>query len=346
MKILCNLEIKENCIVISCLSHNTLKNKLNNFILENKMYKKSISNYQYYNVVIPFRATSNERGIFDLRKKLKDISALNTICCSFEIMRAKSNDFYQSYFAEMNKYHPLFYALTSSIKNRTQYHSSLDMFNKLPSNTLLHLPINDLTETDVQTILNKALDCGIHNIFALRGDSTSENNIFPHTVDLVRFIRKQFGDTFCICVAGFPEMHPESPSKEMDLLYLKEKVDAGADFIITQFFFEANVFIKFVNDCRKVGINISIIPGILPFSSYAYLEKMCKICNVKVPQNILNTLQLIKGNDDEVYNYGIKLSIDIIKTIIASKTTCGFHFYTLNKPSLTSEICDRLDIFH
>lgn len=109
------------------------------------------------------------------------------------------------------------------------------------------------------------------------------------------------------------------------------KVDAGADFIITQIFFEPSIFIKFVNDCKDVGINVPIIPGIFPIPSYTYLVKMARICNVRVPEIILDTLQQIKDNDDEVHNYGLDLSINMIKEIKASKVTCGFHLFTFNR---------------
>ncbi|XP_043517508.1 methylenetetrahydrofolate reductase isoform X2 [Frieseomelitta varia] len=271
--------------------------------------------------------------MIDLRKTLKDIINTNAISCSFEIMRVKNNDFYQRFFAEVNKYHPSFYTLTWHIKNDMKDYLSLDVFNALPNNTLLHLIANNLTPTDVKIILKKALERDIRNIFVLRG------------VDLVRFIRNQFDDIFCICVAGYPEMHPESSSKEMDLIYLKEKIDAGADFIITQIVFEANIFIKFVNDCKKIGINVPIIPGIFPILNYMCLQKMAKICNIKVPKIILNTLECIKDNNEKVHNYAVEIATNIIKEIIASKTTCGFHFFTLNKPSLSLEICDKLGIF-
>ncbi|XP_076687303.1 methylenetetrahydrofolate reductase (NADPH) isoform X2 [Andrena cerasifolii] len=246
---------------------------------------------------------------------------------------------------EMDKYRPLFYALTWHAKGTTNNCPSLELIDKFPSNTVLHLIVSDLTRADVLNILKKALDCGVNNIFALRGDSTTASRDFPYAADLVRFIRNQFGDTFCISVAGYPEMHPESPSKELDLLYLKEKVDAGADFIITQIVFEADVFIKFANDCKEIGINVPIIPGILPIPNYATFEKMVKICNVRVPQNILNTLESIKRDDHEVRNYGTELATNIIKELIASKTTYGFHLFTLNRTSLSSEICDKLGIF-
>ncbi|XP_003700717.3 methylenetetrahydrofolate reductase (NADPH) [Megachile rotundata] len=245
----------------------------------------------------------------------------------------------------MSKYQPLFYALTSHTKDKGHYQSP-KLNNIFSNNILIHLIANDLTRTDVTIILKEALKCGITNVFALRGDSITVNGDFPHAIDLVRFIKSQFDDTFCICVAGYPDMHPESPSKELDLFYLKEKVNAGADFIITQICFEANVFIKFANDCKEFGIHVPIIPGIFPIHNYSCLEKIAKVCNVKIPKSILNCLQPIKDDDDKVRNYGIELSTNIIKDIIASGTTYGFHLFTFNRISLSSEICKRLNIAH
>ncbi|XP_050587890.1 methylenetetrahydrofolate reductase [Bombus affinis] len=297
------------------------------------------------NIADHFRSIDTKREMIDLRKKLQDIINIDAIFCSFEVMPVISKDLLQSFFTEMNKYHPLFYALTWH-KNDMKDYLSLDIINILPNNTLLHLIAKDLTSTDVKIILKEALEHGIRNIFVLRGDSTKSNSEFSHAIDLVRFIRNQFGNIFCICVAGYPEMHPESSSKEMDLIYLKEKVDAGANFIMTQIVFEASIFIKFVNDCRNIGINIPIIPGIFPILNYTCLQKMAKICNIKIPKIILNTLECIKDNDEEVHNYAVEIATNIIKKIIASKTACGFHFFTLNKPSLSLEICDKLNIFH
>nr|XP_033325122.1 methylenetetrahydrofolate reductase isoform X2 [Megalopta genalis]XP_033325123.1 methylenetetrahydrofolate reductase isoform X2 [Megalopta genalis] len=245
----------------------------------------------------------------------------------------------------MNKYHPLFYSLTWKMKDEINNYLSLEVLDQFPNNTLLHLTICFLTRADILFILKKALDIGVINIFVLRGDSKVPNKDFPYAVDLVRFIRDEFGNRFCICVAGYPEVHPESPSKELDLLHLKDKVDAGADFIITQIVFDADVFITFVNDCKAIGINVPIIPGILPIPNYACLEKMMKICNVKVPENISKILEPIKFDDDKVRDYGIKLVTSIIKDVISSGTTCGFHLFTLNRPSLSSEICDKLKMF-
>ncbi|XP_015432080.1 PREDICTED: methylenetetrahydrofolate reductase [Dufourea novaeangliae] len=283
--------------------------------------------------------------IVNLKKVLKSTFERKNTFCSFEISPVKNNDFYQSFFSEMDQYHPLFYTLTCHMKNMTNNFLSLELLDQIPSNIIVHLIATGLRRADILFILNRALDLGVTNIFVLRGDSKVANSDFLYAADLVRFIRNEFDDIFCIGVAGYPEMHAESPSKALDLLYLKQKVNAGADFIITQIIFNADVFIKFVNDCKAIGINVPIIPGILPISNYTCLEKMAKICNFKVPENILNVLQSIQYDDDKIRNYGVELAISIIKDVISSGTTCGFHLFTLNRTSLSSEICRKLDIF-
>ncbi|XP_033325121.2 methylenetetrahydrofolate reductase (NADPH) [Megalopta genalis] len=314
-------------------------------ISENKIYENAVSSGKHDKVKNNSLYKGTEYNNSNVTKSLKAAFDEKRIFCSFEVSPTKNTNFYQSFFTEMNKYHPLFYSLTWKMKDEINNYLSLEVLDQFPNNTLLHLTICFLTRADILFILKKALDIGVINIFVLRGDSKVPNKDFPYAVDLVRFIRDEFGNRFCICVAGYPEVHPESPSKELDLLHLKDKVDAGADFIITQIVFDADVFITFVNDCKAIGINVPIIPGILPIPNYACLEKMMKICNVKVPENISKILEPIKFDDDKVRDYGIKLVTSIIKDVISSGTTCGFHLFTLNRPSLSSEICDKLKMF-
>ncbi len=115
-----------------------------------------------------------------------------------------------------------------------------------------------------------------------------------YATDLVRFIRAEFGDYFCICVSGYPEGHLECASLEDDLQRLKEKVDAGADFIITQLFYDVQLFLDFVRKCRDIGIAVPIIPGIMPIQNYPGFTRMTGFCKTKVPQHIVDALEPIK----------------------------------------------------
>ncbi|KAJ1552992.1 hypothetical protein HK096_009650, partial [Nowakowskiella sp. JEL0078] len=157
-----------------------------------------------------------------------------------------------------------------------------------------------------------AKNYGIRNILALRGDSPIPSAPFPHAIDLVKYIRKTTGDYFSISVAGFPEGHDESSDPVKELQYLKEKVDAGADFIITQLFYNCDKYLEFVKRCKDVGIKIPIIPGICPIQSYGAFQRILKLCpEVVPPKSVLESLEPIKNDDQAVKEYGIELAIEM-----------------------------------
>lgn len=173
-----------------------------------------------------------------------------------------------------------------------------------------------MTREKIIESLDKAKELGIRNILALRGDPprgatdwVHNENGFNYAVDLLRFIRSTYGDYFCIGVAGYPEVHLQASSRKDDILHLKEKVDAGADFIITQLFYDNELFYEWVAECRTAGINCHIIPGIMPILGYDRFNRMLKFTKTKVPKEILDNLELIKGDDEKVIEYGIAFGI-------------------------------------
>jgi methylenetetrahydrofolate reductase (NADPH) len=214
--------------------------------------------------------------------------------------------------------------------------------------TMLHITCVGLTETDLRNHLDRAKSLGIRNILALRGDkdANAAESEFHYAIDLVRYIRKEYGDYFTIAVAGYPTKHPEAISFEMDLQNLKEKVDAGADFIITQLFFESKVFIDFVNKCRDKGIKVPILPGIMPIQSYDSLDKIVRLSKLDIPEKLLNELKPIKSNDEAVRKYGIEWAVNLCRELIESKMTPGLHFYTLNREHATIKILKALQLWN
>lgn len=213
-------------------------------------------------------------------------------------------------------------------------------------NTMLHLTCIGMTEQSLFAILEHVKAIGIRNILTLRGDKKPNQVVtdFHYASDLVKFIRKHYGDYFTIAVAGYPTKHPESPNKRTDLEYLKYKVDCGADFIITQLFFDADVYLKFVEDCRAIGITVPIIPGIMPIQSYDSLEKIARLSQLVIPKKLIQDLEPIKNNDEAVRNYGIDWTLDLCRKIIESKVTAGLHFYTLNRQHATISIVKALNL--
>lgn len=230
----------------------------------------------------------------------------------------------------------------------------------------------------VHSALETAKDNGIMNIVALRGDPAhgqeewkAADGGFTCALDLVEYIRENFGSDFGISVAGYPEGHPnaislvEDPSsmtesekarcstedgntytcrdddykKEMD--YLKKKVDAGADFIITQMFFDTKVFGTFVEDCRKWGINCPIVPGLMCINAYGGFVKMTKFCKTRVPAELRAKMDSLKDDPDAVKAFGVEFGIQMCQDLIEIGVDV-LHFYTLNLEKITYGILDGL----
>ncbi|GAB6019670.1 hypothetical protein CHUAL_001225 [Chamberlinius hualienensis] len=214
--------------------------------------------------------------------------------------------------------------------------------------TMLHMTCCHMTKDEVNRHLRRAKDAGIKNILALRGDplvtkdGKPSKSDFKYACELVKHIRETFGDYFVIGVAGYPNGHPESSSYEDDLYHLKEKVDAGADFIITQLFFTPKLFLKFVEDCRKIEITIPIIPGVMPLQSYDSLRQITKLASIVVPQDILEVVYKLKDNDEAIRNFGITQALDMISELLKSDLVPGIHFYTLNREFATVSILKKL----
>ncbi|XP_020037237.2 methylenetetrahydrofolate reductase (NADPH) isoform X2 [Castor canadensis] len=209
--------------------------------------------------------------------------------------------------------------------------------------TILHMTCCRQRREEITSHLQKAKQLGLKNILALRGDPTgdeweAEEGGFNYAADLVKHIRSEFGDYFDICVAGYPKGHPEAGSFEDDLKYLKEKVSAGADFIITQLFFEADTFFHFVKSCTEMGITCPILPGIFPI-------QLVKLSKLEVPQQIKDVIEPIKDNDAAIRNYGIELAVSLCQELLASGQVPGLHFYTLNREMATTEVLKRLGMW-
>ncbi|XP_020750664.2 methylenetetrahydrofolate reductase (NADPH) isoform X4 [Odocoileus virginianus] len=216
--------------------------------------------------------------------------------------------------------------------------------------TILHMTCCHQSREEITGHLHKAKQLGLKNILALRGDPIGdqweeEEGGFNYATDLVKHIRNEFGDYFDVCVAGYPKGHPEAESFEADLKHLKEKVAAGADFIITQLFFEADTFFHFVKACSEIGITCPILPGIFPIQGYHSLRQLVKLSKLEVPQQIKDVIEPIKDNDAAIRNYGIEQAVSLCQELLASGLVPGLHFYTLNREVATIEVLKRLGLW-
>lgn len=223
---------------------------------------------------------------------------------------------------------------------------AVKMQNYVCVDTMMHLTCTNMPVESLQHALDEAKKNNIRNILALRGDPPKGQEKFEAiegglscALDLVRYIRKEYGNDFGIGVAGYPEVHPDhivDDPEQMEknylasLEYLKQKIEAGADFIVTQLFYDVDIFLKFVKDCRSVGITCPILPGIMPIVTYGGFTRMTGFCKTKVPAAIKDALESIKDNEEAVKEYGEKLCFEMCQQLLASGLVVGLHMYTLN----------------
>jgi methylenetetrahydrofolate reductase (NADPH) len=204
---------------------------------------------------------------------------------------------------------------------------------------MMHLTCSGLTRAELKACLDVAKEAGIQNILALRGDPPRGAVTWEPTpggclnaAELVSLIKSEYGDYFGIAVAGFPEGYPSQLGEidlDLDVKYLKAKVDAGADFVLTQFFYDSSVFINFVARCRAGGISCPILPGMMPIQSFSSFQRMASLCGTSVPDSIWESLSTIKADDEAVKSFGVSLCHKMCLELIEAGIP-GFHFYTLN----------------
>ncbi|KAI9018964.1 methylenetetrahydrofolate reductase-domain-containing protein [Hyaloraphidium curvatum] len=215
--------------------------------------------------------------------------------------------------------------------------------------TCMHLTCTNMPREKIDVALRDAKKAGIQNILALRGDPPrgQENwkaidTGFANAVDLVRYIREQYGDYFCIGVAGYPEGHIDNPDKEDDHKHLIEKVKAGGDYVVTQFFYDVDMYLAWVKKCRDSGIDVPILPGLLPIQNYGGFKRMTTLCKTIVPPELEAALEPIKDDDEAVKTLGVKVTVDMCRKLLGAGLK-GFHFYTLNLEKSVRLVLEQLN---
>lgn len=274
---------------------------------------------------------------------------------SFEFFPPKTDEMEEKLWEAISKLKnlkPSFVSVTygagGSTRERT-HHTIKRIIDETDLKPAAHLTCIAASKEEIYEILENYWKIGVRHIVALRGDmpaSSANYQLHPHGYqyanDLVEGIRKT-GMDFEISVAGYPEKHPEAKDLESDIDNLKRKVDAGANRIITQFFFDSDVYFSFVEKCRKRGINVPIVPGILPVSNVKQTKHFAKMCGAKIPQ----WMNKIFENLDERQETR-QLIAGIVATelcrILHDGGVNDFHFYSLNRSELTSAICHVLGV--
>jgi len=214
---------------------------------------------------------------------------------------------------------------------------------------MMHITCVGQTKRSIDTFLSRIKDCGIKKLFVLRGDIPEtvrpDDMEFKHPVELIQYIRYKFPNHLTLCVAGYPSGHPESLSYVDDLMYLKGKIEAGADFVITQISFDDDNFIKFVKDCRSVGITVDILPGVMPIQSYDSLKRIANLSRIKIPDKIMQVILPNKDDQEKVVEFGIEQSVKLCEMILKEGIVPGIHFYTLNNQEVVTNILKRIGLW-
>ncbi|RMH81431.1 MAG: methylenetetrahydrofolate reductase [NAD(P)H] [Acidobacteria bacterium] len=203
---------------------------------------------------------------------------------------------------------------------------------------MAHLTCIAHTKEELLDILQDYKRIGIENILALRGDipldTEPPHGACKHAVEMVRLIRENFADHFSIGVASYPEGHPESPNMEWEFKFFKLKVDAGADFSITQMFFDNRYYYEFLELCQRAGINVPIIPGIMPITNFRQIQKFAQMCGATIPQNLIAKLEPYEEKPEELLKVSVDFAIEQCLDLLENRVP-GLHFYTLNRSKAT-----------
>ena len=214
-------------------------------------------------------------------------------------------------------------------------------FNAAP-----HLSCVGSTRDSIREILKDYQSAGIRRIVALRGDLPSgmnQSGEFRYANELVEFIRSETGDHFHLAVAAYPEWHPQARTPGDDLKAFARKVKAGADTAITQYFYNADAYFHFVDEARALGVDIPIIPGVMPIAGFSKLARFSDACGAELPRWMRRKFESMGDDTDSIRAFGLDIVTELCERLVAGGAP-GLHFYSMNMSGLTLEICQRLNI--
>jgi methylenetetrahydrofolate reductase (NADPH) len=248
--------------------------------------------------------------------------------------------------AKLAQYNPEFFSVTfgagGSTRDRTmdtvlEIHQ--EGFQAAP-----HISCVSASKEEIRDLLKTYQARGIKRLVALRGDVPSGEvsaGDFKYAVELVEFIRAETGNQFHIEVAAYPEFHPEARTPKADLLNLKRKVDAGANSAITQYFYNADAYFRFVDQCQAAGINVPIVPGIMPIYNITQLARFSSVCGADIPRWLKMRLEEYGEDIDSLRAFGVDVVSELCETLQAWGVP-SLHFYTLNRSTMISKIIENI----
>ena len=284
--------------------------------------------------------------------KLADLYARPGLTLSVEFFPPKTEKGEENLFSEIEiikRLKPSFCSVTYGAGGSTR-EKTVDLVETIHDScgleVMCHLTVVGQSKAEACAVLARLKEKEIENLIALGGDPPQgmddwrpHPDGFQHAIELVREARSVGG--FSIAVAGFPEVHPRAASRESDLQFLKEKVDAGAAAVITQLFFDNDDYFRFVEDLRKLGVTVPIVPGILPILSASQVRRFTALCGAKIPAKLERELATVEHDDNAAVELGIDYASRQCEALIQFGVS-GLHFYSLNKSYSFAAICKNL----
>lgn len=214
--------------------------------------------------------------------------------------------------------------------------------NEYQVEPVVHLTCLHYSKAEIDEFIKILTHEGLQNILALRGDRTPdipEKEDFKHASDLIAYL-KQNGD-FCFLGACYPECHPESENRIQEIKYTREKINAGAEILLSQLFFDNALFFRFVEDCRIAEINVPIIPGIMPVINASQIKRMVTMCGATFPERFQKIIHKYEDNKEALFDAGMSYALSQIIDLLVSDID-GIHLYTMNNPLVARKICEGI----
>ncbi len=285
--------------------------------------------------------------------KISDVLKKVQPAFSFEFFPPKDEAGFDQLFdtiRELKAHHPAYVSVTYGAGGSTRA-KTLELVSRIKSEigleSMAHLTCVGSTQDGIRDILNSLKQSGVENVLALRGDPPKGEEQFVKTEDgfgyaneLVDFIRENFD--FSIGVAGYPEKHVECADMSTDLDNLQRKVDAGAEFIVTQLFFDNRFYFEFVDNLKARGIDVPVIAGIMPIQSFKQILRFTKMCGATIPKELLGRLEKEQDNPEAIKAIGVAHALEQCEELLAGGAP-GIHFYTLNRSNATRQILEGLN---
>lgn len=279
--------------------------------------------------------------------KLTDIYNQKKTVLSFEIFPPKKDEELNDIdptLEILSDLHPDYISVTFGAGGLANNSKTISLAKKIKdtyhTEPVVHLTGLYYDKNEIDDFAKEIKDAGIDNILALRGDinpNVPKKDVFPHASDLILYLKEKYD--FCIAGACYPEIHPESKNRIDEMKHLKEKVDAGADILLSQLFFSNETFYDFVEICRIAGMNVPITPGIMPALNAKQINRMVTMCGANLPENFQKIISRFGDNKEAMFDAGMSFALSQIIDLLAHDVD-GIHLYTMNNPVVAKKICE------